>query len=410
MAQPNRKSFLFLQTIASPFFLKLGRHLLEAGHDVTKINLNGGDWFFWHGLNEINFKGRPDTFSQYLEHLLRKTEITDIVLFGDCRPWHLTAIKQAQSMQISVWVFEEGYIRPHWITLEMDGVNANSPFDLNILQKSGATSPNGGIGHTPISGGLKQRIAYDFIYNFMNLLLKWKFRHHRTHRPYPVWKEYASWARRLGKLVAQRNQPAKRIDTFLSKDGLKYLFPLQLDSDFQVRIHSPFGSIPSALEFVITEFAKHAPVNSQLLIKNHPLDNGQIDYENHITQLCVKLGILERVFYVDGGDLNQMLAGVDGVVTINSTVGISALEAGCPVMLLGKAIYAIDGLVVEGEEKTFWKNPTPPDPELFIQFKTALLGHCHVNGNFYTHAGIKLAVQNSFSRMTSSSGLELAND
>lgn len=382
----------------------------KAGHNVTKINLNGGDWFFWHGLNEVNFDGKPDTFSPYLEGLLDKTEITDIVLFGDCRPWHLAAIKQTQSRQISVWVFEEGYIRPHWITLEMDGVNANSPFDLNLLQKNGATPPETGVGHIAISGGLKQRIAYDFIYNFMNLLLKWKFPHHRTHRPYPIWKEYASWAMRLGKLLSQRNRAEKQINGFLNKDGLKYLFPLQLDSDFQVRNHSPFGGIPGALEFVLTDFANHAPASSQLLIKNHPLDNGQIDYEKRITQLCAQLGITERVSYVDGGDLNQMLLGVNGVVTINSTVGITALEAGCPVMLLGKAIYAIEGLVVNHEDKTFWERPTPPDPELFIEFKTALLEHCHINGNFYTHTGIKLAVQNSFSRMTSSSGLELAND
>ena len=384
--------------------------MVKAGHSVAKINFNGGDWFFWHGLNEINFDGKPEDFSPYLEAFLDKTETTDIVLFGDCRPWHLAAIEQAQNRQTSVWVFEEGYIRPHWITLEMDGVNANSPFDLNIFQKNEMMPPEPGIDHIAISGGLKQRIAYDFIYNFMNLLLKWKFPHHRTHRPYPIWKEYASWAARLGKLLLQRNRAEKQINAFLNKDGMKFLFPLQLDSDFQVRIHSPFGGIPDALEFVLNEFATWAPANSQLLIKNHPLDNGQIDYENRIEQLCKQLGIAERVCYVDGGDLNQMLSGVDGVVTINSTVGITALEAGCPVMLLGKAIYAIDGLVVGAKDTEFWERPTPPNPELFIEFKTALLGHCHVNGNFYTHAGIKLAVQNSFSRMTSASGLELANE
>ena len=58
-------------------------------------------------------------------------------------------------------------------------------------------------------------------------------------------------------------------------EGKRYfLFPLQLSGDYQIRSHSPFLSMTMALEYVLTSFARHAPPDAILLVKEHPLDVG----------------------------------------------------------------------------------------------------------------------------------------
>jgi capsular polysaccharide export protein len=39
---------------------------------------------------------------------------------------HMVAHQMARLVGVRVHVFEEGYIRPNWLTLERDGVNGNS--------------------------------------------------------------------------------------------------------------------------------------------------------------------------------------------------------------------------------------------------------------------------------------------
>lgn len=58
-------------------------------------------------------------------------------MFNDCRPLHKIAIKVAKSLKIPYFIFEEGYIRPNFITLENKGVNANStlPKDPQVFSK-----------------------------------------------------------------------------------------------------------------------------------------------------------------------------------------------------------------------------------------------------------------------------------
>ncbi|MCG8490107.1 MAG: capsular biosynthesis protein [Sneathiellales bacterium] len=403
----QKKNFLFLQTIASPFFKELGKALMREGHAVHKINFNGGDFFFWHGLCETNYTGHPEDFQSFLGEFLTINSISDIILFGDCRPWHMQAISSAEQKNIDIWVFEEGYLRPHWVTLEKGGVNANSPFQLS---SDSLNSENAGEPLSPdveMSGGFKQRVFYDFVYNGANFAFKWKFPHHKTHRPYPILKEYASWSRRLFKLTLDRKRPDKIIASFIQKQGAKYLFPLQLDSDFQLRAHSPFKTMPEAIQFVLQDFARHSPAETHLLIKNHPLDNGLINYKRQIETLARDLGVSKRISYIDGGDLNQILEQVNGVVTINSTVGITALENGLPVMLLGKAIYDIEGLVHSMEDKEFWSTPTTPKSDLAYRFQSELIEESLVNGNFYTRTGISCAVKNSIARIKNSANLPL---
>jgi capsular polysaccharide export protein len=53
-------------------------------------------------------------------------QVTDVVLYGDCRPLHRAALEALSDDCRRVHVWEEGYFRPNWVTLEAGDVNGYS--------------------------------------------------------------------------------------------------------------------------------------------------------------------------------------------------------------------------------------------------------------------------------------------
>ena len=113
------RNVLLLQGPVGPFFKKLATDLEKQGHNVVKVNLNGGDWFFYHGSNVLNFRDDTAVWPFWIESVMVGRQIDRIYLFGDCRSYHRQAITIARRLNIDVFVFEEGYIRPNYITLEL---------------------------------------------------------------------------------------------------------------------------------------------------------------------------------------------------------------------------------------------------------------------------------------------------
>jgi len=82
---------------------------------------------FWRLPGAVDFCGREPEWPQFLDRLIVERAVSDVmILFGDCRPLHRAAIRVAQSRGLRVYVVEEGYFRPDWITLEEGGVNGYS--------------------------------------------------------------------------------------------------------------------------------------------------------------------------------------------------------------------------------------------------------------------------------------------
>ncbi len=84
---------------------------------------------------------------------------------------------------------------------------------------------------------------------------------------------------------------------------------------------------------------------------------------------------------------------------MNSTVGTSALNANCPVIALGEAIYNIDGLTFQGSLDDFWANASPPDKALFAAFRQCYIKQTQINGSFYNQKGIAMAVSASVKKL-----------
>ena len=141
---PDKRVFLFLQGPHGPFFNRLGKMLRTAGADVWRVDFNAGDRAFWfHPRTYIPYRGSADAWPDTFKSLLDEKSVTDIVLYGDTRPIHASAVEEARARGLTVHVFEEGYMRPYWVTYERGGTNGNSRLmDMSIedMQKALAKS------------------------------------------------------------------------------------------------------------------------------------------------------------------------------------------------------------------------------------------------------------------------------
>jgi capsular polysaccharide export protein len=394
------RSFLFLQGPASPFFNALAHAIHNAGYKVHRINFCGGDKLYWRGLPAWDFPGPVAALPLFLEEKFARHRFTDIVLFGDNRPIHKSAMEIAGRNSARVHVFEEGYIRPNWITLEEGGVNAHSSIprdpDWHHWQNNNLTDPGNG---EPVGPSMKPRAAHDLIYHLANLLYTRRFPGFRTHRPYNAHIEYAGWIRRFLILPFHARNARHTVERLAREETPFFLFPLQLNSDTQIVTHSPFDGMRDAIKQVVGSFAGHADPNSLLVIKNHPLDTGLIDYRQQIRKLSTENGIAERVRYIDGGHLPTLLRHAQGTVTVNSTVGLSAIHHACPTMVLGEAIYNMDGMTFQGTPDDFWQDRKKPDNTLYKAFRKSVIHSTQVNGGFYSRRGIEMVVPGCLERL-----------
>ena len=95
------EKILLLQGPMGPFFWWLARKLRRRGATIYKINFNLGDLLFYPFKNTLYRKPFKD-FSLYLEKFLQERNIQQIVLFGDCRPYHRVAVEVAKRLGVRI--------------------------------------------------------------------------------------------------------------------------------------------------------------------------------------------------------------------------------------------------------------------------------------------------------------------
>lgn len=382
---------LLLQGPVGPFFRRLADDLTLAGAQVFKVNFNGGDRLFYPGA--FNYCGRMEEWPKYFEALLDQLNVDIVMLFGDCRPIHKLAHKIAHRRGLEIGVFEEGYIRPDYVTLEQFGVNYHSliPREPGFYMKLQAPTFD-----CPIALGSTywHAVLWAVLYYFAAGLLKPFFRHYQHHRPL-TWMEFFPWVRsvwRKGYYSLKERGTLARLTKEL--DGHYFLVPLQVYNDAQIHTHSGFKSISNFIDKVMASFARNAPQDTALVIKHHPMDRGYHDYTRLIRKRAHELGLDGRCFYVHDQHLPTLTAHSRGVVVINSTVGLSALHHGSPVKVCGNAIYDMPGLTFQGSLDEFWQasHLAKPDSALLQRFNGYLVRHTQLNGSFYKRLPIVASV------------------
>ena len=378
------KNILFLQGPMGLFFAKLEKLFYKAGANTFRIGLNAGDYFFSSHHSFTPFRGRPEEWMEFISAFLEEQQIDKLFLFGDCRSYQSIAIEAAQQLNVEVFVFEEGYIRPDYITLERSGVNDYSSipkdpaFYREIVLKS-LPSPE------PVKTSRFAQANSAALYYALANLFSWRYPHYKHHRDFSFFTELYFGARSLvRKFFYARNE--RGVSEKISGEWSKQYFfvPLQTHNDFQILQHSGYGSIEKFIIEVLESFSENASKEHMLIFKHHPVDRGRKDYAPFIFEQARGLGIQDRIKVYHDVHLPTLLKNALGTVTINSTVGLSSLYHNTPTVTMGNAIYSIEGLSAQADElNDFWANQKPVDTELFKSFQQYLIENTQLNGSFY---------------------------
>ena len=389
------KNILLLQGPMGRFFNQLDHKFSKLGAQTFRIGLNAGDEFFADAKHYTPFKGRIEEWERFIENFFVKHQIDILFVFGDCRFYQSKAIEIAKQCGVRVFVFEEGYIRPDFITLEENGVNDNSSLPrerafydaLPYHENMECHSKN--VVHI---GNTYGKMAWQAVFYYViGNLFAFKYPHYQHHRTFSAILEAFYGVRNFLRKYKYKVIEYKTEELYKTKLSKKYYFvALQTHEDFQILHHSDYESIEAFIEEVLESFATYAPQDTFLVLKHHPMDRGKKDYAPLIKKKAKDLGIKERVKVVYDIHLPTLLKNAIGTITINSTVGISSLYHETPTICTGRSFYDIEGLTSKGLSlDAFWEDYTEVDKELFEKFRCHLIKKTQVNGSFYKEDTLK---------------------
>ena len=392
-----RRSFLFLQGPHGPFFAQLAKELVYAGHGVLRVGFNRGDEVFWGKDGPyLAFRGEPHERRSFLDQAVRDYGVTDVVLYSDTRPAHRDAVEIANDLGLVVHCFEEGYLRPYWITYERGGANGNSPLmdrtmaDIEMLV--GKDEPD--LPDAPAHwGNLWGHNLWSSLYHLNVWFRNHTYPHYRSHRGIGLRDEFVLQAYRW--LVTG---PRAGVRWWLTRRLVRTRHPyhvvlLQLGHDANMRDHADFASVGDFVRLVIKEFAAGAPAHHQLVFKAHPLEDGREPVERHVQSLAKAGGLKGRVWFLPGGRLGPLLDRATTAITINSTAAQQALWRGLPVKAFGQAVFAKPEFVSDQPLRSFFADGTRPDLRLYRMFRHYLLRSSQILGSFYSSGGRREAIR-----------------
>ncbi|MFB9148181.1 capsule biosynthesis protein [Roseovarius ramblicola] len=385
------RSFLLLQGPHGPFFYRLGQMLRRSGAEVRRVGFNAGDRAFWpDAATYIAFRDAPDRWPETVHALIAAHGVTDLVLYGDTRPVHAEAVAIARATAITVHVFEEGYMRPYWITYERGGTNGHSRLmELGIAEMRAALAASDMDTALPPAswGDMRQHIFYGALYHGCVLAMNRGYRRFRPHRAIGVGREFALYLQRLlfmPALALERRLATWRIRT----GGFPYhVALLQLEHDASFQAHSPFASMTGFLEVVIKGFAEGAPPHHHLVVKAHPLEDGRAPIRVALRRLVAEHGLTGRVHFLRGGKLAPLLDEARSAVTVNSTAGQQVLWRGIPLRTFGAAVYAKPEFVSDLPLPAFFARSERPDRRAYADYRRYLLETSQLPGGFYSARG-----------------------
>lgn len=387
----DERRFLFLQGPHGWFFNRLAQGLRSAGAQVWRVGFNQGDAFFWRDTaHYIPFTATLDAWPQRIRDIITQHQITDIALYGDVRPVHAQAVIAARELGVTIHIFEEGYLRPYWVTYERDGANGNSAL-MNIdlpqmrtaLEKCDLELPD-----PPAHwGDMRQHIFYGALYHFCVMVFNRRYRNFRPHRDLSVRQEFSLYMKRLWLMPLhwiERHIASWRV----RNGGFPYhLVLLQLEHDSSFRAHSPFKSQTQFLEKVFKGFATGAPKHHHMVIKAHPLEDGRAPIRETIRHLIKTHGLDGRVHFLRGGKLARLLNHARSGVTVNSTAAQQVLWRGMPLKIFGRAVYDKPEFVSNQSIRAFFAHPNRPDARAYRDYRHFLLETSQVPGGYYSLGG-----------------------
>ena len=371
------RRFLIVTAPFGGFGRLLAQAVAARGGETMRMIFNAGDLVTWRREGGVAFRDDVRRWPARVRELAR--DFTDIVVFGEGGPYNQGVLAQAASLNARVWVLENGYFRPDWITLERNGVNGSSRLPRSA---DGYSVPGPELPVTrPVGKILPHHVFNISFYHAVQPFGRLAFPRYR--HPYTVspWRQFFGHIRRYFGLATR---PAQSCDAdVIRARGPFFIACLQREGDAQLLRYSSYADNTAFLAEVMASFARHAPKDSRLVVKNHPLDPGLSDLEHMARCLAVERGLDDRVDFIDGGNLAQLCRASQGMVVNNSSAALSALGFRTPVKVLGDAFFDFEGLTDQQPLDGFWGAPVAADPKLFTAFRAHVIARTQINGNYH---------------------------
>lgn len=401
MSPGNSRHFVLLQGPCGLAFRQLQKEILRRGHACTRVALNGGDLFDGGWLNVTLYRGDLGGWPSWLQALHERAPITDLVCYGDCRPYHRRAIKALKRLGVTVHVLEEGYLRPHWITCERDGVNGYSRLveaDLEVVDER-IVEMGGNRREDGFDSPQWRYMLQGLLYYAWSVFLTPLFPRYVTHRDLSTVGEAVLWLQRFASFPVRRRRTRRALARMRELGWPIHLVLLQLDGDSQVRVHSPFASVREFMEYCIAEFAAAGVSETLLVFKNHPLDNGVTDRRAVIAAAARRHGVEGRVLFLDTGKLVPLLERAISATSINSTACHQPLRRGIPTLVLGRAVYDHASVVPRMRLADFFRLRPLADATAYRKLVALLRQTSQIFGGFYSQSGRALMLTALASRL-----------
>ena len=383
---PIEGPVLLLMGPLGSFFARLAVHLESRGANLTKLCFPLHEFGF-PAHQRVGYAGPMEDYKPFLRSLILDRGIRHLFMYGDFIDPHRLAIELVREMNaenalphtIEAWVFELGYVRPNYVTLELERVNARS--NLNLPAEFYLDLPAiDDIPHAARDCGIRWRKCWKlptFIQHAFTPYPIISGPHKLQPKPSYLLAQVAGLLRKYLYRISERSIHKRLLD------GTRYtLVPLQVSSDSQVSLGSGYTGMEPFIAQLIASFASYAPSDERLAFKHHPRDRGYNHYGALIKDLARRHGVAERVLYFHDGALGPILKGAKAVLTINSTVGLQALYHDVPTKVLGRTFYNLPGLTDQQPLRVFWSSPQPSDRNLYRRFYCYMIETTQINGNF----------------------------
>lgn len=246
------------------------------------------------------------------------------LVFSDARPFSQAARVAAQDLGVVCVYFERGAFRNRTVSLSTQGLNAR--FDLARAQRDEGlvhgVPPEALPPRRPTVRWLRLRFLVFMALN------AWACSRHPDLRPmqhkrYHPFNYLRIWLReRQARREAQRDRRVRRIP----RDALHpvVLLPLQLQTDSQFVMHSPFPHNQAFIDFAVPCITAALP-GARVLVKRHPMD-------------VRRYRLPEGAEFVEG-NLARFHSQAAMLVCLNSNTGFEAALRGLPVLCFADSFY-----------------------------------------------------------------------
>jgi capsular polysaccharide export protein len=305
---------------------------------------------------------------------------------------------------ITVHVFEEGYIRPYWVTYERGGANGNSPAHVDDDRRDAPRARRRGHGACRSAGPLG-RVAparlLRRVYHGLVLLANRRYAAVKPHRTLSVRQEFLLYLKRLGlmswhwldRVAATRASCAAPIPTTSHSCNWNTTPASATMARSHRRRNSSRRSSP------VSPPAR--PRTTTSCSRPIPLEDGRAPLLTSIRRAARRFGIGDRVHFVRGGKLAPLLDGARSAVTVNSTSAQQALWRGLPLKCFGAADLPQAGVGLRSAAGRILRDPRRPDSAAYAAFRQYLLRTSQLPGSYYSAAGRRRLLREITDRMLS---------